>query len=108
MSVKREYETKTYTKTERVMTSEKRYCDICEREITGHHWHILTGHNDWGNDSCETHLNRDLCKECAAKFVADYIMNASGSMELELSVEHAADQETDETGYIPISKKDVK
>ena len=92
-------------------------CDICGKEFkpdrgyrvkSAEYIRVHTWHNDWGNDSCETHLNRDLCKECAAKFVADYIMNASGSMELELSVEHAADQETDETGYIPISKKDVK
>ena len=92
-------------------------CDICGKEFksdrgyrskSAEYIRVHTWHNDWGNDSCESHHNRDLCKECAAKFVSDYIMNASGSMELELGVEYASDRETAGTGYIPISKEDVR
>lgn len=92
-------------------------CDECGKEIKSDHRHrvesaeyirVHTWHNDWGNDSCESHKHMDLCKECAAKFVADYVMNASGSMELELGVEYVSDTETTGTGYIPISKEDVE
>ena len=92
-------------------------CDICGKEFKPkpvrvcrnerpEYIRVHTWHNDWGNDSCESHHNRDMCKECAAKFVADYIMDASGSMELELRVEYVDEWETDGTGYIPISKED--
>lgn len=92
-------------------------CDECGKEFkpdrgyrvkSAEYIRVHTWHNDWGNDSCESHERMDLCKECAAKFVADYIMNASGSMELELSVEYVDDRETDGTGYIPISNEDVR
>lgn len=77
MSVKREYETKTYTKTEEVMVSEKRYCDICRKEITDHHWHILTGHNDWGNDSCESVETYDICSEACLREALEKYINVS-------------------------------
>lgn len=74
MGVSRKYEVKSYTKTERVMTSEKRYCDICEKEITNHHWHIQTWHNDWGNDSCESFEEFDTCcADCLRKVFEDFI-----------------------------------
>lgn len=78
MSVKREYETKTYTKTEEVMTSEKRYCDICKREITDHYWRVRTGHYDWGNDSCESVECFDICSDaCLQKVFNKYIENSN-------------------------------
>ena len=90
MSVKREYETKTYTKTERVMTSEKRYCDICGREITDHHWHILTGHHDWGNDSCDSIETFDVCSEyCLYELFDNYTKESNNDMNTQyIEIEH--------------------
>ena len=80
MSVDRKYETKTYTKTERVLTSEKRYCDMCKKEITGPHWEISTWHNDWGNDSCESFEYIDICSsDCLRKTFEKYIECSKGS-----------------------------
>lgn len=31
--IENRYETKTYTKTEKVLVSEKMYCDVCGKEI---------------------------------------------------------------------------
>lgn len=59
--IKTKYETKTYTKTEEVMVSEKRYCDVCIKEITGPHWFVTTGHHDWGNDSVDSIEYKDAC-----------------------------------------------
>ena len=56
--------------------------------------HIHTWHNDWGNDSIDSHENYDLCKECAKKFVSDYIERCKGTMELELSTEQLSKNET--------------
>lgn len=74
MSVEYEYETKTYVKTEEVITAEKRYCDLCEKEITGPYWYMMTGHNDWGNDSCESVETYDICSEtCLRKALEKYV-----------------------------------
>ena len=88
--VKRTYETKTYTKTENVMTSEKRYCDICGREITGHHWRIRTGHYDWGNDSCDSIEYFDVCSvDCFRAVFEDYVKKSNNNMNTEyFEVEH--------------------
>jgi hypothetical protein len=49
MSVKKEYETKTHTVTEKVLVKETRYCDVCKKEITEKsYWELTTHHNDWG------------------------------------------------------------
>lgn len=50
--------------------------------------YIHTWHSDWGNDSIESHEYKDYCPECAKEVVADYIADAEGTEELELSIEH--------------------
>ena len=75
--ITRNYETKTYTKTEKVMVSEKRFCDCCGKEITGEHWEVTTGHHDWGNDSYESIENQDACSaECLTKMFDAYIVRS--------------------------------
>lgn len=72
--IKERYEKKTYLKTEEVMVSQKRYCDVCGAEIKGPHWSITTGHNDWGNDSCDSVEYYDACsRSCFNKLIDDYI-----------------------------------
>ena len=71
-------------------------CDICGKTIyeindtfpikltkrTRHdeYWHLITGHNDWGNDSCESVETLDLCsKECCIKALDNYLYEYSGT-----------------------------
>lgn len=71
--IRYKYEVKTYTKTERVLVSEKRYCDCCNKEIVGPHWQVMTGHLDWGNDSVESIEHKDACSvECLITLFREY------------------------------------
>ena len=59
-------------------------CDKCGKEIIckdrpGHldwnlqrYFSVTTGHNDWGNDSCESVEHFEICPNCISTFVADY------------------------------------
>lgn len=67
-------------------------CDNCGKKILPDRYkrdndyvHVHTWHNDWGNDSCESHEHRDYCKECATKIIAKYISDMNGSEELEVT-----------------------
>lgn len=67
-------------------------CDNCGKKILpdvykrdNDYVHVHTWHNDWGNDSCESHEYRDYCKECAMKIIAKYISDMDGSEELEVT-----------------------
>ena len=64
-------------------------CDICGKTIYkindnkrtryDEYWHLITGHNDWGNDSCESVETLDLCsKECCIKALDNYLYEYSG------------------------------
>lgn len=71
--IDRKYEIKEHKVVEKTLVSERRYCDICGKEITGPYWHVATGHYDWGNDSCESVESLDVCSvECLNKLFDDY------------------------------------
>ena len=76
MSIKKEYEIKTHTVTERVCVKETMYCDICNSIIDddNNYWELTTGHHDWGNDSCDSIEHFDICSEaCLRKKFDEYI-----------------------------------
>lgn len=58
-------------------------CDICGKLIPvgrypfdeHKYYDVMTGHNDWGNDSCESIEHHDICPDCLVGFVADYFKN---------------------------------
>lgn len=76
--IKETYETKTYVKTESVLVSEKLYCDICGKEITGPHWSVMTGHHDWGNDSVDSVQHKDACSGlCLDRLFKEYVIKSS-------------------------------
>lgn len=61
-------------------------CDICGKEFNYEPWYngqkianyyrIVTGHHDWGNDSCESTESRDACcDECLSRFIQDWLRN---------------------------------
>ena len=80
MSVKREYEIKTHTVTERVMVKETTYCDICGGEINADngYWELTTHHYGWGNDSCDSYEHFDACSEtCLKAKFSEYIKESS-------------------------------
>ena len=67
-------------------------CDKCGKKITPYKYkekqnqfvRIHTYHNDWGNDSIDSHEYHDYCVECAKEVVAEYISEMNGTEELEL------------------------
>lgn len=77
-------------------------CDKCNKKIypskyrnkESSYIHIHTWHNDWGNDSVDSHSRKDYCKDCAKQVVAQYISTADGTEELELQHECLFESET--------------
>ena len=77
-------------------------CDKCNKKILpskyreekSNYIHIHTWHNDWGNDSIDSHEHGDYCKDCAKQVVAEYISTSSGTQELELKNEYLFENET--------------
>lgn len=63
----------------------ERTCDVCgklilkknEDKITcciGKHWGLTIGHYDWGNDSCDSVEQYDICSaECLEKELQKYV-----------------------------------
>ena len=77
-------EVRVVTTVERKETLVGRKCDICEKDIellpdgNGYNYFVIhTWHNDWGNDSVESHEYFDACcPECALKFTDGYLRTA--------------------------------
>lgn len=45
-------------------------CDICKKDIdwSRFYYKVTTGHYDWGNDSCDSVEDKDICSnECLEK-----------------------------------------
>jgi len=82
-------------------------CDRCHKIIPPSSYrnnksayiHVHTFHNDWGNDSCESHVDQEYCKECAIAAVTEYLTHITGSEELELSIQYVSTRDfiTDDT-----------
>ena len=76
MSVKKEYKVMTHTVTENVLVKETRICNVCNKEIEKGkaYWVLTTHHYDWGNDSCDSYEQFDICsKECLRKEFEEYL-----------------------------------
>lgn len=88
-------------------------CDVCGRVIDSptkenryhrmdddhKYYSVTTGHNDWGNDSCESIEHYDVCPDCINKFVAEYLGDKKGyrSAYIEIQTKHVYyDYEMDE------------
>lgn len=79
MSVKKEYEYRTHTVTEKILIKETMYCDVCSEVINkqGQHWEVTTGHHDWGNDSVDSIENFDICSpSCLREKLNEYILRS--------------------------------
>ncbi len=70
-------------------------CDVCGRIIKpdrfrsqkNKYYDVTTGHNDWGNDSCESRKHTDVCPECVNEFVTKYLDAADGTEYIEIDPE---------------------
>ena len=82
------WKVETTEETVRHETVVERKCDICKRMIEPieivnwggkqgklyNYFTIHTWHNDWGNDSVDSHEYLDACRpECVMQYVAEYI-----------------------------------
>ena len=71
-------------------------CDICERviepteykEASSRYFEVMIGHNDWGNDSCDSIKHLDIFPKCIGEFVTKYTQEVCGSEYLELETTH--------------------
>ena len=76
-------------------------CDICGKVIpaigtdstltkdSSKYYDVITGHNDWHNDSIESVEEHCICSDCIGKFVTNYLL----------------DKEVSDTAYINIDTK---
>lgn len=67
-----------------VVVGMEKTCDRCGKLILkknedktiyciGKHWKLTTGHDDWGNDSCDSIVYKDICSiECLEKELHEY------------------------------------
>lgn len=74
-------------------------CDICgkvvpiKKDNDSRYFRVVTGHNDWGNDSCDSVESKDICPECIADFTSKYLQNVQGTEYINIDTEYA-------TGYM--------
>ena len=106
-------DTAYYKREEKSLT--KVVCDMCHKEIMVGRYksddaayiRVHTWHNDWGNDSCESHRYYDFCKDCASEFVANYIAKSYGTEELNLSIEYASVNSKENSSLVRVNKEDI-
>lgn len=98
-------ETKTeiieeYVKKHAKVTLEKVICDWCKKDIPFNNefswlkeekfkcYEVVTGHHDWGNDSCESiEYHQFCCTECLTKFLEEYYKDASDTAYSDIKIE---------------------
>ena len=52
-------------------------------------YRVVTGHHDWGNDSCESVETKDICENCIKAELIDYALRAGKSLNTEyIEVNH--------------------
>ena len=75
-------------------------CDICGKIIpvnkgldNSRYFAVRTGHNDWGNDSCESVKSYDTCPDCIIKFTTEYLQDVEGTEYIEVETKYATANE---------------
>lgn len=83
----------TVTKEARKVVGVK--CDVCGKVIpvnqrdNSKYYRVTTGHNEWGNDSCDSIEHADICPNCICNFVTEYLQNGNDSSYIDIETEHA-------------------
>ena len=105
--VKTDYEERTVTK--RIAVCKTTICDGCQKILfrcygeeykpNDEPWRdytqdveffeVTTGHNDWGNDSCDSIEYHTYCRECFAKPIHKYLARTNGRKDTEyINIRH--------------------
>ena len=80
-------------------------CDMCNEIIPvkaklfdrpDHYFEVMTGHNDWGNDSVDSYETHDICPKCVAKFIEDYLKDCRDTAFLRLDTKTVYPRERSE------------
>lgn len=97
--IKREYENQTRTITQDFLVYEKRYCDHCGKEITGKHFQVTTGCNDWGKLSSASVVDKDYCSiDCLEHALRQYYeasINRKGPNTEYFEIQHVSDADVE-------------
>lgn len=80
-----------------VRTLEGIRCDICGRVIPvekyksdeSRYFEVMTGHHDWGAESCESIEHRDICPTCIGGFLSGYLFDVKGTEYVEVETHYA-------------------
>ena len=73
-------------------------CDVCGNKLNYNSWYndtkraayyeVMTGHRDWGNDSCDSIKHHDICSdECLSRFTQKWLKDANGSTTAYINIE---------------------
>ena len=72
-------------------------CDRCGKVIKApetygdvdltRYFNVMTGHRDWGNDSCESIKHEHICPDCIVNFVERYLEENSDSNTAYIEIE---------------------
>ena len=84
-------------------------CDYCNAIIPAvadpftckypQYYDVLTGHRDWGNDSCESMEWHDICPDCINAFVSEYLSNIGYSTKyIEIEEKYVCPVKVDKDG----------
>ncbi len=79
----------------------KTKCDVCKREIPNFEpckreksrfFRVITGHHDWGNDSCDSIKEYEICPDCIQDFVEKYIKKVDGTDYIDIETDYASEE----------------
>lgn len=88
---KNDYEIKEELVTHKKFIRSNLFCDVCNKRIEhkSNYYTLSTGHYDWGNDSCESIENFDICSgDCLKLKLQEYIDDTQKSNTHYFNVEH--------------------
>ena len=70
----KEYDIREHTVTEKILVKHDKICDVCRKVMDkGYYFRVITGHYDWGNDSCDSVEDFDICsQECLAGYMLEH------------------------------------
>lgn len=90
-------------------------CDSCGKVIPTHrntyrddrykYYDVMTGHSDWGNDSCDSIEHHDICPDCLISYIENYFENGRDTAYLNVDTEYAT-YYVQETNGTYIEKKE--
>lgn len=88
----------------------KHVCDDCGKELKNLYAYVVTYHNRWGNDSCDSFEYYEFCFDCAETFFAEYAANAQITDHLSYEVKNikAEDLQIEVNDDGTLSEDDIK